>query len=755
MEPRCTGAQLIRQIRQRYGVTSDRLNTKEQSARAKLRWAKLREFLFETKNDALPRSRSTSWPMCGLYLHGATQLSDSINVYQICYLPPPINRIICLSTNDIRIYGGNSGKHLITTTFQIENSTSVDYNSPLITPTESESGVQLIAFTAQILMDSTMNNTLMYVTFASQANLLVGWKPNGNFLIPICHKSFKVKGPQTSTTGTLLNVLPNEATGGVLSIEYVFNSTLANGHRYSQAKSSIMFIACSWGFRYTKNELLPGPTILLFTLPFLTTGSTVSATPTADGCTACPILTQMLTNGRYPDSQISVNIGPSHSTRLLVAWKYEAWLHQLPSHELYFAKPVNSNWRFSIPKSPLSNNSRWLHEHEITAVLMFVPLNLIITANLLVGWKPNGNFLIPICHKSFKVKGPQTSTTGTLLNVLPNEATGGVLSIEYVFNSTLANGHRYSQAKSSIMFIACSWGFRYTKNELLPGPTILLFTLPFLTTGSTVSATPIADGCTACPILTQMLTNGRYPDSQISVNIGPSHSTRLLVAWKYEAWLHQLPSHELYFAKPVNSNWRFSIPKSPLSNNSRWLHEHEITAVLMFVPLNLIITGDCSGCIKVWNDTFRQLAVLNNHFCEITHLVVSPVSQSVVDTQTNKITGFVSVDQTGVMKSWQFNKWCHLYCPTEEPISMRTGDEKTGHNQPISVNEVDNVHVFETCGAQRSEDKDANRSSVNIIKLFTSQDGKCLTILGSRPTKSAIDGNITLECWKAIEVSGF
>ncbi|KAF7260098.1 hypothetical protein EG68_02448 [Paragonimus skrjabini miyazakii] len=374
-------------------------------------------------------------------------------------------------------------------------------------------------------------------------------------------------------------------------------------------------------------------------------------------------------------------------------------------------------------------------------------------ANLLVGWKPNGKFLIPVCHKSFKVRGPQTSTSGTLLNVLPNEATGGVLSIEYVFNSTSSNGHVHSQTKSSISFIACSWGFRYTKNELLPGPTVLLFTLPVLANGSTVSVIPTADGCAACPILTQMLTNGRYPDSQISVTVGPSHSTRLLVAWKYEVWLHQLPVHELYFAKPANSNSRFSIPSSHLSNNSGWLHEHEITAVLMFAPLNLIITGDCSGCIKIWDDIFRQLAVLNNHLCEITHLVISPLSQSVADTQKNNTTGFASVDQTGVMKSWQFNKWCHLYCPTEERIRTKTGDEKSGQDLPISVNEVDTVHVFETCETQRSEIRNVSRSSVDILKLFMSQDGRCLTILGSRPTKSTIDANITLECWKAIELT--
>ncbi|KAF5397073.1 hypothetical protein PHET_09871 [Paragonimus heterotremus] len=292
-------------------------------------------------------------------------------------------------------------------------------------------------------------------------------------------------------------------------------------------------------------------------------------------------------------------------------------------------------------------------------------------ANLLVGWRQNGNFLIPICHKSFKV----------------------------------------------------------------------------------MSVTPTVDGRTACPILTQMLTNGRYPDSQISVTVGPSHSTRLLVAWKYEAWLQQLPAHELYFAKPANSDSRFSIPNPHLSNNSGWLHEHEITAVLTFVPLNLIITGDCSGCIKVWDDIFRQLAVLNNHFCEITHLVVSPLSQSVADTQSNNMAGFASVDQTGVMKLWQFNKWCHLYCPTEEPLRTKTEDHKPGQNQSISVNEIDTVHVFETCGTQRSEVRSVNCLSVDILKLFMSQDGKCLTILGSRPTKSTIDGNITLERWKAIEVS--
>ncbi|KAF8565769.1 hypothetical protein P879_09014 [Paragonimus westermani] len=375
-------------------------------------------------------------------------------------------------------------------------------------------------------------------------------------------------------------------------------------------------------------------------------------------------------------------------------------------------------------------------------------------ANLLVGWRPNGNCLTPICHKSFKVKGPQTRTSGALLNVLPNEATGGVLSIEYVFNSTSINGHGHSQAKTSISFIACSWGFHFTRNELLAGPSVLLFTLPGLTSGSKTSALPTVNGYAACPVLTQMLTNGRYPDSQISIDVGPSHSTRLLIAWKYEAWLHQLPAHALYFAKPANSNSRFDVRNSQLSNNARWLHQHEITAVLMFVPLNLSITGDCSGCIKVWDDMFRQLAVLNNHLCEITHLVVSPLSQTVADTQTNSMTGFVSVDQTGVMKSWQFNKWCHLYYPTGEPVHMKTGDEKPGQNQPITVSEVDTVHVFETCGAHRSEDKNANCTRVNVLKFFVSPEKQCLTILGSRSTKSTMDKNIMLECWKAIQVSG-
>ncbi|KAA3680700.1 uncharacterized protein DEA37_0014976 [Paragonimus westermani] len=105
------------------------------------------------------------------------------------------------------------------------------------------------------------------------------------------------------------------------------------------------------------------------------------------------------------------------------------------------------------------------------------------------------------------------------------------------------------------------------------------------------------------------------------------------------------------------------------------------------------------------------------------------------------------------MKSWQVNKWCHLYHPTEEPVHMKTGVEKPGQNQPITVSEIDTVHVFETCGAQRSEDKNANCSSVKVLKFFVSQEKQCLTILGSRSTKSTMDKNIMLECWKAIQLT--
>nr|CAH8870070.1 unnamed protein product [Trichobilharzia regenti] len=234
--------------------------------------------------------------------------------------------------------------------------------------------------------------------------------------------------------------------------------------------------------------------------------------------------------------------------------------------------------------------------------------------NLLIGWKPGGNSLFPLSVENFKNIGAPSTTKNPLVSVLSNSNSGSIISLELKSFSLFPNDEPCDKESEQ-----------------------------------TVS----------CPLLRKLLENYEFPSKLISFEENSNQNLRLLLGWKYSAWLRCIPCDDHFTSKYYDCGCDddekiFKSVDLKKFQQTAINHNSQISSVLFFTPLEILITGDICGTIKTWNIDQVQLAVFHSHLNEIIHFsthrwdLIRPHSSQHISPS------FISISRDGTMKCWQF-----------------------------------------------------------------------------------------------------
>ncbi|KAH8862988.1 hypothetical protein KSF78_0002539 [Schistosoma japonicum] len=119
-------------------------------------------------------------------------------------------------------------------------------------------------------------------------------------------------------------------------------------------------------------------------------------------------------------------------------------------------------------------------------------------------------------------------------------------------------------------------------------------------------------------------------------------------------------------------------------------HNSQITAVLFFSPLQILITGDACGTIKTWNMEQVQLTILHGHLGEIIHFSIHRWDLIKPHDFYSISPSFISISKDGLLKCWQFWQSNYAYSVDNSLKSFNLSEiisnYKTIHT---TINEVD------------------------------------------------------------------
>ncbi|CAH8645251.1 unnamed protein product [Heterobilharzia americana] len=181
----------------------------------------------------------------------------------------------------------------------------------------------------------------------------------------------------------------------------------------------------------------------------------------------------------------------------------------------------------------------------------------------------------------------------------------------------------------------------------------------------------------SCPLLRKLLETYEFPSKLISFEENSrNQNLRLLLGWKYSAWLRCIPYDKHFSSKHYGSNSdddNNNIVESihlQMFQQTGIKHNSQITSVLFFSPLEILITGDVCGTIKTWNTDQVQLAIFQSHSGEISYFsthrwdLVKPHKFHSISPS------FVSVSRDGMIKCWQFWQSKCIYQNSNNTIKM-------------------------------------------------------------------------------------
>ncbi|TNN07176.1 hypothetical protein EWB00_007891, partial [Schistosoma japonicum] len=261
--------------------------------------------------------------------------------------------------------------------------------------------------------------------------------------------------------------------------------------------------------------------------------------------------------------------------------------------------------------------------------------------DIFIGWRPGGNTLWPLSRENLNYIGFPSTIKNKLIGVFSNSNSGTIISLELKsFNSQPDDCYW-------ILF-ARHWQFQFTKIQLIP--------------------------------------NRNY-----------SQDCRLIVGWKYSAWLRCIQCDKHFSSIDYNGNYDDDDNEKLLESvnfqmfqKSAITHNSQITAVLFFSPLKILITGDACGTIKTWNMEQVQLTILHGHLGEIIHFSIHRWDLIRPHDFYSISPSFISISKDGLLKCWQFWQSNYAYSVDNSLKSFNLSEiisnYKTIHT---TINEVD------------------------------------------------------------------
>ncbi|KAK4475532.1 hypothetical protein MN116_000813 [Schistosoma mekongi] len=339
--------------------------------------------------------------------------------------------------------------------------------------------------------------------------------------------------------------------------------------------------------------------------------------------------------------------------------------------------------------------------------------------DIFVGWRPGGNTLWPLSRENLKNIGFPSTITNKLIGVFSYSSSGTIISLELKsFNSQPDDYYWILSARH--------WQFQFTKIQLMPNRCV-----PILVLKNCIPIRGFPTYCegkstyfTACPLLKTLLETYEFPPNLISFEENCSQDCRLIVGWKYSAWLHCMQCDKHFSSMDPNSHYNDDDNNEKLLKsvnfqmfqNSAITHNSQITAVLFFSPLKILITGDACGTIKIWNMQQVQLAILHGHLSEIIHFSIHKWDLIRPQNFYSTSPSFISISKDGLLKCWQFWQSNYIYSIDNSlksfSLSEIISNCKTIHT---TINEVDSRQTLMNLYSKVMSKTNSSSNTIHII----------------------------------------
>lgn len=199
----------------------------------------------------------------------------------------------------------------------------------------------------------------------------------------------------------------------------------------------------------------------------------------------------------------------------------------------------------------------------------------------------------------FQNIGIPSTTKNQLIGVFSNFDSGSIFSLEIRSFKTFSNDYCW-------IIFARNWQFQFTEIQLIPNKCVPVLILKDCTSFSFPTCQEeLFTKIMTCPLLGTLLETYEFPSELISFEEKCSHNCKLLIAWKCSAWLRCMQFNRYFSSISHNSDCDETDGKLletinfQTFENAMINHRSQITAVLYISSLNILITGDRCGTIKV------------------------------------------------------------------------------------------------------------------------------------------------------------
>ncbi|VDP70503.1 unnamed protein product [Echinostoma caproni] len=380
-------------------------------------------------------------------------------------------------------------------------------------------------------------------------------------------------------------------------------------------------------------------------------------------------------------------------------------------------------------------------------------------SNLCVIWKWNGQRLMIMDWTKMKPLGTSTVCDGRLLHLSVIGNQNALFSLEYTSGEERttqneATKHnldsRSSASQIQLSMFLRSWSIHFTKTTLLPGTRTPLFTVhEQIRLYDNLREEDRHNYCRS-----QIIRPFEQHKNRLCIELDDSRQCDFLFAWKYEAargtMMQCAPLFDSDLQKPLCTRDVVAREEKELVrglSHVHWLHDYPISAALLLQRLQLSVTADVNGIIKLWDTEFRPVAKLPHHTCRITHLLAHPLmhatEQDAVGADRNRFLGFLSIDSGGTLKSWEYKHWKSLASTVWQNTNLEEPNS-------LTIDETDSVQLF-TRGPRENitaSDRANGSTLARLFALWTVRDQICF-ILQPRPKRLNGNCDYILETWKA------